>query len=103
MNESILIDQIATAVAVKIAQPIPLSVDLWDSATIGQFLKVSAKQVTDRYAPLPDFPKAIRLPAPGSGKGHPRWKAVEIIEWAERYLDGNGKGRPRKVAYNVSI
>lgn len=98
MNESAIIDQIAAAIVGKIAQPIPLSVDLWDAATIAAFLKVSPKQVTDRYAPLPDFPKAIRLPSVTASKGHPRWKAMEIIAWSEKYMDGNGVGRKRKAA-----
>lgn len=98
MNDAPIIEQIAAAVAGKITPAIPINIDLWDAATIGAYLKMSPRQVTERYAPLPDFPKAIRLPSPGSGKGHPRWKATEVIAWAEKYMDGNGRGRPRQAA-----
>lgn len=65
---------------------IPVTVDLWDSKHIGAYLKVSARQVTERYACKPDFPKAIRIPSAGN-RGHPRWRAREIIKWAESYME----------------
>lgn len=81
-----LIEQLAAELAARIRPAIPLSVDLWDAETIATYLKVSKKQVLERYAPLPDFPRAIRLPA-ATGKGHPRWKASDVIDWAEKYQD----------------
>jgi hypothetical protein len=66
---------------------IPVEVDLWSSAEVAQFLKCSQSQVLERYAPLPDFPKTIRLPSVTAKKGHPRWKAKDIIEWAGKYAE----------------
>lgn len=60
----------------------PVSVDLWSAKEIADYLKVGPRQVSERYAALPDFPAAIRLPAE-SGRGHYRWKASEVIAWAE--------------------
>lgn len=99
MNDETLIDRISYAIAERIAPSVPIDIALWDAETIGAFLKVGKSQVLERYAPLADFPKAIRLPSTG-GRGHPRWKASEIIGWAERYLDGAGtsRGRSRKAA-----
>jgi predicted DNA-binding transcriptional regulator AlpA len=54
--------------------------------TIAQYLKVTPKHVLQRYAPLPDFPQPIRLPS-AKGTGQLRWKAKEIIGWAERYQE----------------
>lgn len=75
-----------TKIAELQSPQIPITVDLWDAKHIGAFLKVSARQVTERYACKPDFPKAIRIPA-GSSRGHPRWRAREIIKWAESYME----------------
>lgn len=85
MSEELII-KLTDAIARLGAGSIPVEVDLWDADTIAQFLKVSKHQVMQRYAPLPDFPAAARLPAKG-GKGHPRWKAAEVIKWAEKYFE----------------
>ena len=61
---------------------LPIDIDLWSAREIAAYLKVSPRQVTERYAPLLDFPRPIRLPA-NKGNGHARWKASEIITWAE--------------------
>lgn len=66
---------------------IPLDVALWCVADVATYLGVSDAQVRERYACRPDFPRPIRLPVAGSGRGHPRWKASEIIAWAERYQE----------------
>jgi hypothetical protein len=93
-----IIDQLAAAVALRITPSIPIEIDLWGSAEIGAYLKCGARQVIDRYAPLPDFPKAIRLPTSSGGQGQPRWHAVEVIAWATKYKEGNRPGRPRLVS-----
>lgn len=82
-----IVDQLAEAIARRTARRIPLAVDLWGYAEIADYLKVSAPQVADRYAPLPDFPRAIRLPSTGRGRGHPRYKAAEVIKWAEKHQE----------------
>jgi predicted DNA-binding transcriptional regulator AlpA len=67
---------------------IPLDVALWSAAEVAAYLCVSVAQVRERYACRPDFPRPIRLPVTGSsGQGHPRWKASEVIEWAENYQE----------------
>jgi len=66
---------------------IPLSVALWNAETIAAFLQVSPRQVLERYAPMPGFPQAIRLPSVSAKKGHPRWKAEEIIDWVNRHQE----------------
>ena len=72
---------------IKLIQPqIPITVDLWDAKMVGAYLKVSPRQVTERYALLNGFPPAIRLPSQ-NGRGHPRWKALEIIAWAEKHQE----------------
>ena len=65
---------------------IPIDVDLWDSKTVASYLKVTPRQVTERYAPMPDFPLPIRLPST-RGRGRPRWKAIEVIGWCGKYQE----------------
>jgi len=84
------IDQLAAAIASHTARRIPLAVDLWSYAEIAAYLKVGVQQVADRYADLPDFPRAIRLPSQGRGRGHPRYKATEVIKWAEKFQESGG-------------
>lgn len=47
---------------------------------IGVLLSLSARQVRERIALRPDFPKPLRI----AGVGHPRWREDEVLEWAER-------------------
>ena len=74
-----IIDQLAQAIARHTARRIPLAVDLWSNAEIAAYLKCDPRQVSERYSGLPGFPRAIRI----GGKGHPRYKAAEVIAWAE--------------------
>jgi hypothetical protein len=55
---------------------------LWTAADIAEYLNVCTRQVSERYAMLPDFPKAIRLPSP-KRRGLYRWKKHEVIAWVE--------------------
>lgn len=73
----------------KRLQPhIPVTVDLWDAKTVAAYLKVAPRRVTEYYARLDDFPAPIRLPSATGGHGHPRWKAIDIIRWAEQHQEG---------------
>ena len=84
---NIAIEQLAEAVAERIQPAIPLSVALWNYKTIAAYLNRATSYVENIYAPMPGFPQPIRLPSTGKGKGKPLFKAVEIIEWAERYQE----------------
>lgn len=72
---------------IQVRMAIPVEIDLWDAQSVGAYLKVEKEQVLARYAPLPDFPNAIRLPSPTGGRGRPRWKAREVVAWAEKYQE----------------
>jgi hypothetical protein len=77
----------AAAVAQHLQPAIPVNVDLWDVATIARVLKRSESQVRNRLICLPDFPKAIRLPVEGGGRGKPLYRANEVLEWTRKYQD----------------
>jgi len=66
---------------------IPVTVDLWDAKMVAAYLKVAPRRVTEYYARLDNFPAPIRLPSASGGRGHPRWKAMEVISWAEQYRE----------------
>lgn len=51
-----------------------------DAAGIGTLLSLSSRQVRERLALRPDFPRPLRI----AGVGHPRWREDEVLEWAER-------------------
>ena len=87
MSEIELITKLADALAVRIRPRIPASVQLWDLDDIAEYLRLSKVSVQSRIACLPDFPKAIRLPTDGKKSGHPRYKAAEVISWAEHHQE----------------
>jgi len=65
---------------------IPVDKQLWDAAAVGAYLGVGARQVAERYALRGDFPAALRLPS-DKGLGQQRWKAAEVMAWAEKLRD----------------
>lgn len=75
---------------------VPFEHLLWSTAEIGEYLRRPAQVVRERVVIVPGFPEAIRLPNFGGGKAHPRWKASEVVAWAESYQGGSRRGRPRK-------
>lgn len=80
-------DQIADLVgqvAKQLRRNIPLELELWSAAQVGEYLKCSDRYVLEHYCTLEDFPVKIRLPSRG-GRGHPLWNAGEIIKWAQKY------------------
>lgn len=87
LAESEIIRQLGEALAAHIRPPIPISVALWSYGDIAVFLGVGATRVAEKYASRADFPRAIRLPSSGPGRAHPRYKAREVIAWADNYLD----------------
>jgi len=67
---------------------IPVEVDLWSSKEIAAYLKQKPRTVAEVTCRIPGFPQTIYLPsATGKGRAHPRWKAREVIQWAEKYQE----------------
>lgn len=58
---------------------------LWTLEDVCTYLRVEKTKLRT-YQAMPKFPKAIRLPS-DKGAGHPRYKATEIMEWAESYQE----------------
>jgi len=87
VSEADILKQVHDTLAKLVRPSIPVEYDLWDSASIGAYLKMDDRQVMAQYASRPDFPQAIRLPMKDGGKGRPRWKAAEVIKWVEKYQE----------------
>lgn len=68
------------------SRSIPLEAEIWDADTVAGYLRVSRRTVLEHFSPRPDFPAGIRLP--GRGKSDlVRWKAIEVMGWAESKRD----------------
>jgi predicted DNA-binding transcriptional regulator AlpA len=74
------IEQLAIAISSYIHPQIPSSIELWDKKYIAKYLLVSNSTI-ENYICLPSFPRSIPI---GDGlKPCRRWKAAEVIKWAE--------------------
>ncbi len=83
-----VVDVLRELIAVMRAGPIPLR-DRWlDAAGVGALLCQNPEYVTERLSSRPDFPRPMC-------EGRPRWKASEIIDWADRVRDERFKRRER--------
>lgn len=89
MNEQTVIEQIAAAVVSHLPPQTPIDKQLWDLESIGRHLRRKSETVRTGVVCKPDFPKAIRLPSDVGRKSQPLWKAIEVIEWAEKYQEKN--------------
>lgn len=79
-TETALIDKIDALIAVLKRPVIPAERVLWDSEQAAAYLGVTARHFAERIACKPSFPLTIRL---AEIKGGLRWKAEEVMNWAE--------------------
>jgi len=63
--------------------PLPVDRVLWDAERVGEYLGVSPRTIAERWSLQKGFPKAIVLGG-GGERAMRRWKAQEIMQWAER-------------------
>lgn len=57
--------------------------ELWTAEEVAQYLKVCPRQVAERYALRPGFPKPVKLPSGTGARAHKRWPRSEILKWVE--------------------
>jgi len=74
--ESIL-ERLDRLIVATTAAGIPFRKRWLDATGVAALLSVSPRTVLERLARRADFPAPIRF-------GHPRWKASEVLEWAEQ-------------------
>lgn len=71
---------------------LPLSAIWLDAAGVGAMLSCTDRQVRERLACRPDFPRAVRERGVGM-----RWNAAEVDDWMRKRRELTG-GRPRETA-----
>lgn len=70
---------------VALSKPaVPFKDTLWDKSQVSSYLGVSASHFSARIAVKRGFPAAINLTGAKSTCATKRWKAGEIIAWADR-------------------
>jgi len=75
--------ELLAAILQKLSErTLPVEVDLWDTEHIARYLKYSYSTVRDKIICLPSFPRPIHINT-ANGKSLPRFKAREVIHWAE--------------------
>jgi predicted DNA-binding transcriptional regulator AlpA len=83
MNE-IDYEKLADAVANKLRLLPPPEKIIWNAKQCADYFGISERHFTDRVSKNYDFPAAIKLPNPDGTRGHSRWHAAEVQEWATR-------------------
>lgn len=61
---------------------IPLEHQLWTGDMVAEYLHMKPRTVKEKILVKPAAPRPIKVMG-----GHPRWKAIEIIKWAESFQD----------------
>lgn len=87
MSELLTRDDFVSLISMMVKPRMPADYPYVDIADIADMLRRSPSYVRATYLPLPDFPKAIRLPCRNGDKGHPTFKRKEVIAWADKYQE----------------
>jgi predicted DNA-binding transcriptional regulator AlpA len=82
---TVLAEQIAEAIARR--PVIPAAQQLWDADGLAAYFVVTRRAALERYAALPSFPRPIRIELADGKTSRPRWKAAEVMAWAERHQE----------------
>lgn len=84
------IEAAIVAAIAKVQRPtVPVEFDLWGPRECAAFFKCSESQFVQYIKTYPDFPKPISVPLAKPGRNgkamhmHDRWKAVQVIEYAD--------------------
>lgn len=88
MSETDFIARIAQAVAQHIAPAVPLSVALWDIATIAAYLHRSEQHTRQWIVTMDGFPRPIRIPSgkvTSTERARPLWRSKDVVDWAESH------------------
>lgn len=89
-----LIERLAAAISRHVQPRIPISHDLWSAKEVAAYLKITPEYFLTIEPKLKDFPCQIRL-AMGTRRGHPLYKAAEVIRWAMAHMVPR-KGTPKE-------
>ncbi len=79
MSEQELIERLAERL--QQTDRLPVSVALWDAESIASYLLMTPDTVRRSVVVQPSFPAPLRIKT--SSNPRPRWKAREVVKWAE--------------------
>ena len=83
-----LVDSLALAIAEHLPPlMIPIAHRLWTYAEIAHYLRLQTSYVQQHLPHAPGFPAPMRLLIRKGSRSHPRFRAVEVIRWAEAQRD----------------
>jgi predicted DNA-binding transcriptional regulator AlpA len=81
------IDQVASALAARLAPVVPIEHQIWDAHQTAAYLGTSVSNFQQYVSPHPSFPRPIRIPNTKGQRMYPRWKAMDIINYADDCKD----------------
>ncbi|VVG70916.1 hypothetical protein PAP18089_01888 [Pandoraea apista] len=84
-----LLQRLALAVAQHVSPVVPVSVALWDIATIATYLHRSEQHTRQWIVTMDGFPRPIRIPSgkvTSTERARPLWRSKDVIEWAESHV-----------------
>ena len=91
MQDEIIAAKLDELIAATKAAAVPVLERWLDSEGVAALLSQEKRYVLERLAPRPDFPKPLR-------EGQPRWKASEVLEWAEQRRRADKRPARRRAA-----
>lgn len=95
-----LIAGTASLVVHQAAAAAPPAPDDWiNSAEVAHMLQCSVRHVTEYLVTVATFPRPIRPPTAGKGRGHMRWprSVIELYKSGLVERKKSAGGRPRRV------
>lgn len=75
-------EKLAEAVANKLRLLPPPETVIWTAKQCADYLGISERHFVDRVSKHWQFPTAIKLPNATGARGHSRWHAVDVQQWA---------------------
>jgi len=85
--DQVEIERIASALAARIAPTVPIDYQIWDAEMVAGYLSTSTSNFLQYLAPHPKFPRPIKIPNTKGQKMQSRWKAMDIIVYADACKD----------------
>lgn len=104
MTPNIDVEELARHIAARMAPDALLTAE-----DVGAILNCSARYVREKFADIPDFPRAVRFKLTDSSLSQPRWKRHEIEKYisdcamTDEQLRGPRRGKPRKTYSSLSF
>ena len=81
------IERLAAALSASGRNSVPIDYQIWDAEQVAGYLSTSVSNFLQYLAPHPKFPRPIKIPNTKGQKMKSRWKAMDIITYADDCKD----------------